>query len=610
MARKPPEISVTDETANPSGEPSSESLFVRKRRPLGIGQWLSIMNSSEYQLINPGTSIISDKELAQHNTAENMWMALPQEGKQVANNFRYMFPTSQAHVYEFSNDRVFDVTKFAEYHPGGFDVLLQNSGTDASEAYRLAHSYVNVNMIGKLRKGFLRRSQLGRSGLPNQLLPSMTHARLQTKEVCVFDVTKFAEYHPGGFDVLLQNSGTDASEAYRLAHSYVNVNMIGKLRKGLFNQCVHYHILGILPSLLPLPSSLRLSTVESESTPDVAGNVVVTKHVQLSLGMAFTKQTDHNTSLPTPKHVPSIGSVLTDGIVATHCEPDLDDDESFITCRVVESHRLDKSRYRFLRLSWSSETAWMPVPLGHHVVLRLRHENGHWLSRPYTPICDTPFFTSHPSHSATELCLLVKVYPGGQLSPRIDRLQCGDLVQISLPAGQLPVNFLTHMEQSPYLIIPQPFAYSAVFMLAAGSGITPMLRVIDAILSYDILRHPMQKSQLSTVHLIWFERTEDDSVLVQELNGLRARFPSRFALLRVLSESNSESLHGMFTKGVISEAICRQGLLNLNLSDQDPYILDTRALWLVCGPSGFHEAVVKIAQQWAVPEHCIIQFKG
>ncbi|KAF5399877.1 Oxidoreductase FAD-binding protein [Paragonimus heterotremus] len=601
MARKPPEISVTDETANPSGE-TSESLPIRKRRPLGIGQWLSVMNSSEYQLINPGTSIISDKELAQHNTAENMWMALPQEGKLC----------------------VFDITKFAQYHPGGFDVLLQNSGTDASEAYRLAHSYVNVNMIGKLRKGFLRRSQFGRSALANQLLPSMTHARPQTKEgkkpnwrwtVQSEEVVELTIRFPHFQTVAHTMSWIDGlrSLAVWRAPSSTSSTLGARgllIMRTLLEGAYHRIVFRILPSLLPLPSSLRLSTVESESTPDVAGNVEVTKHVQLSLEMAFTKQSDHNAPLPTPRNVPSIGSVLTDGIVATHCEPDPDDDESFITCRVVESSRLDKSRYRFLRLSWSSETAWMPVPLGHHVILRVRHENGHWLSRPYTPICDDPFFTNHSSHCATDLCLLVKVYPDGLLSPRIDRLQCGDLVQISLPAGQLPANFLTHMEQSPYSVIPQPFVYSAVFMLAAGSGITPMLRIIEAMLLYDILRHPLQKSQLSTVHLIWFERTEDDFVLVQELNELCARFPNRFALLRVLSEPNSESRDDMSTKGVISEAICRQGLLNLNLSDQDPSVLDTRALWLVCGPSGFHEAVVKIAQKWAVPEHCIIQFKG
>ncbi|KAA3672711.1 cytochrome-b5 reductase [Paragonimus westermani] len=477
------------------------------------------MNSAEYQLINPGTSIISDKELAQHSTAENMWMALPQDGRLC----------------------VFDVTKFAQYHPGGFDVLLQNSGTDASEAYRLAHSYVNVNMIGKLRKGFLRRSQFGRSALPNQLLPSMARAHLQTKEsrkpnwrwtVQNGEAVELTIRFPQFQTVAHTMSWIDGLRSLVVWHAPSSQSSTSGARglliiRTLLEGAYHRIVFRILPSLLPLPSSLRLSTVESESTPDVTGNVVVTKHVQLSLEMTFAKQSDHHVPLLTSKHVPSIGSVLTDGIVAMHCEPDLDDDESFITCRVMESHRLDKSRYRFIRLCWSSETAWMPVPLGHHVILRVRHENGHWLSRPYTPIGDNPFFISHSSYRATDLCLLVKVYPGGQLSPRIDRLQCGDLVQISLPVGQIPVNFLTHMEQSPYVVIPQPFAYSAVFMLAAGSGITPMLRVIDAVLLYDILRHPLQKSQLSTVHLIWFERTDDDFVLVQELKELRARFPNR-----------------------------------------------------------------------------------
>lgn len=34
--------------------------------------------------------------------------------------------------------------------------------------------------------------------------------------VCVYDISKFAKYHPGGIDILLENAGTNATEAFRM----------------------------------------------------------------------------------------------------------------------------------------------------------------------------------------------------------------------------------------------------------------------------------------------------------------------------------------------------------------------------------------------------------
>ncbi|VDL80002.1 unnamed protein product [Nippostrongylus brasiliensis] len=49
------------------------------------------------------------EEVEKHNSEQNSWI-----------------------VY---NDKVYDVTKFLDEHPGGSDVLLEQSGTDATEAF-------------------------------------------------------------------------------------------------------------------------------------------------------------------------------------------------------------------------------------------------------------------------------------------------------------------------------------------------------------------------------------------------------------------------------------------------------------------------------------------
>ncbi|VDP88323.1 unnamed protein product [Echinostoma caproni] len=119
----------------------------------GIGRWITYLNSAEYRQIQPGNASINFSELACHNRVDDMWMALNHEGKRA----------------------VFDVTPFARFHPGGLEVLLEHAGTDASEAFRMAHAYVNVDMIGRLRKGFLSKNKLG----AGHLLPSMVVSHLK-----------------------------------------------------------------------------------------------------------------------------------------------------------------------------------------------------------------------------------------------------------------------------------------------------------------------------------------------------------------------------------------------------------------------------------------------
>lgn len=58
---------------------------------------------------------ISEAELAQHNTPASLWFAV--------------------------NGLVVDVTKFAEDHPGGDDVLRERAGKDATKAFQdIGHS--------------------------------------------------------------------------------------------------------------------------------------------------------------------------------------------------------------------------------------------------------------------------------------------------------------------------------------------------------------------------------------------------------------------------------------------------------------------------------------
>ena len=48
------------------------------------------------------------------------------------------------------NDKVYDFTEFIEFHPGGYEIMLEHAGTDASNAfYDKGHSLDAVLMLDK-----------------------------------------------------------------------------------------------------------------------------------------------------------------------------------------------------------------------------------------------------------------------------------------------------------------------------------------------------------------------------------------------------------------------------------------------------------------------------
>ncbi|CAI2732610.1 unnamed protein product [Schistosoma spindalis] len=93
----------------------NKELRSRIRNSMGIGYWNAYTKSEKYLSEKPTNMEIDSAELAKHNKSDDMWIALDHQGKTV----------------------VYDITKFAAYHPGGVDILLEYAGTDASEAFRM-----------------------------------------------------------------------------------------------------------------------------------------------------------------------------------------------------------------------------------------------------------------------------------------------------------------------------------------------------------------------------------------------------------------------------------------------------------------------------------------
>jgi ring-1,2-phenylacetyl-CoA epoxidase subunit PaaE len=117
------------------------------------------------------------------------------------------------------------------------------------------------------------------------------------------------------------------------------------------------------------------------------------------------------------------------------------------------------------------------------------------------------------------LRIAVKHLPGGIFSAfALERLRPGDIVEVVTPIG----HFNTQLD---------PRHSASYAMIAAGSGISPILSIVSTILAVE---------PHSSVTLIYGNRTVKDIMFLEELEDLKNQYPERFALYHVLSREEQE----------------------------------------------------------------------
>lgn len=84
------------------------------------------------------------------------------------------------------------------------------------------------------------------------------------------------------------------------------------------------------------------------------------------------------------------------------------------------------------------------------------------MSRPYTPVLPLVESAEYGPISKNTLCLLVKNYPNGTLSQHLCSLNQGDTIEVSRPQG----------------LFECWTSKTNLILLAAGTGITPMISII------------------------------------------------------------------------------------------------------------------------------------
>lgn len=253
---------------------------------------------------------------------------------------------------------------------------------------------------------------------------------------------------------------------------------------------------------------------------------------------------------------------------------------------------------KLLRFSLPSPSDTLQLPPGRHMMLRAT-VGGERVIRPYTP-------TSHPQEKG-HFDLVVKVRRGncgmppfrgpcagcfpprrvptapltrrwqsyalGKMSQHLHSLSVGDTVEAKGPVGRLRY---------------EADAQDVMVMLAAGSGITPMLQ---------LMRHGVEDSNDDTRFELFFQNREERDVLLRDdLDALVDEAPDQARVWYALSRAPEDweqrvpttHIAGYISKGHLSAAI----------AGVDP----DRVRVLVCGPGGFNDSVVALCKDLHVPE--------
>ncbi len=172
--------------------------------------------------------------------------------------------------------------------------------------------------------------------------------------------------------------------------------------------------------------------------------------------------------------------------------------------------------------------------------------------------------SSSPTRPA-HLSITVKRVAGGKVSNYLhDHFTVGDSVIGDLPAGKFHLGAINHAK---------------VLLLSAGSGVTPMLSMLKAMVDQAIN---------NDVIFLHSAKTAQDIIALEEVNAL-AKQHGNCTVIYTLTQASPPSWQGY------------QGHLNEEMLAQLPHLTEREVM--VCGPEGFRKSAKTMLLALGLPEH-------
>ncbi|XP_055692248.1 cytochrome b5 reductase 4 isoform X2 [Lutzomyia longipalpis] len=438
----------------------------------------------------------------------------------------------------------------------------------------------------------------------------------------VYNVTRYMDFHPGGSDELMRGVGKDATKLFEEVHAWVNYEqLLGKCYIGPLRNVATLNLDGLdfpsgqsnktqsptsannggfrLPfsiSLTPTPTPTAPPT--PEKTPDIQPRFDwIQKTSDLTIifytkslcnpGLTVEQLTDVDTEVRViverqtfTYHLkfahevqwPCVTRIALESgkveLIFRKAQPAL-----WTTYGTMERKRgggdVEPKEYDAITCHKFNHDSYAIVlrpkrkllqvqPIGYHISVTVRVQGTGEATRSYTPVPGLYLPVPCPGSC---LALLVKSYTSGIVSKSLtSSTSAGSAFRVSQPRG----NFALYRLKN----------HCRIALLAAGSGITPILGIIDYLLERS-------NNRIELLKLLYFNRTEEDIWCRGKLEAI-ANKDTRFSVRHILSEPKG-TWGG--ERGRISDEIA---------TDLASRTSPTSAITFccVCGPPPFNDAAI------------------
>uniref|UniRef100_A0A8C9AVD8 Cytochrome b5 reductase 4 n=1 Tax=Prolemur simus TaxID=1328070 RepID=A0A8C9AVD8_PROSS len=398
----------------------------------------------------------------------------------------------------------------------------------------------------------------------------------------VYNVSPYMEYHPGGEDELMRAAGSDGTDLFDQVHRWVNYEsmlkecLVGRMAvkptvlKGKSYDWFQTDCL-VTIVIYTKQKDINLESIIVDHQDDSLRAETIIKDCSYLIHIGLSHEVQEDFSVRVVENVGKIEIVLKKKENASwkclghplenHNSfiPRKDTDLYYRKCQLISKEDVTHDTKLFCVMLPPS--THLQVPIGHHVYLKLT-VTGTEIVKPYTPVSSSllPEFKEPVLPNNKYIYFLIKVYPAGLFTPELDHLRIGDFVSVSSPEGNFKISILQELED--------------LFLLAAGTGFTPMVKILN----YALTSIP----SLRKVKLMFFNKTEDDIIWRSQLEKLAFK-DERFDVEFVLSAPTSEwtGKQGHISPALLSEFLKRS--------------LDKSKVFIcICGPTPFTEQGVKL----------------
>lgn len=504
------------------------------RKKVGLKKGHSLMDwirlgRSGKDLTGVGNRIleVTEEELARHKVEDDAWMAI--------------------------RGKVYNITPYLDFHPGGIDELMRGAGKDGTELFDEVHRWVNVeSMLEKCYIGRLKTDQkLSRKG-SNSSVKSNISSRLLVAPSINVSAKEELNKKPPSYEWTQTESSIIVTIYTRWNEMRTEYIVIDRNEKDLkimafIKRNNKYQIHIVLEEYVTSDYKVKLkdsSTAEiqfkkqepavswtSFGEPNEQHDIYLQKinleRIQRDCHVDSIVQLTHNTKL--------LRILLPDGFL-------------------------------------------MNAPMGYHVRLYHTIEDVE-VFRQYTLVLPSllPSRMDSSVDNGRVIYLMIKIYEDGTLTEWIDKLTTGNPVKLSMYEGDFKLDKLINCTH--------------LIMFAAGTGFTPMIQLIHYALTSE-------DCSIRLVNLLCFYRTEEDIIWREDLDKLSAQF-ERFCVKYVLSEPSS---NWAGTSGHINEELVRQYLPPASS------LVDEKMLICACGPTPFTANAMRLARHQGYKDNCLHPF--